>query len=58
MMYRPSDSGSHVAFRIPLDIMDAALPEIGQFPYNPGESIWDGRAMFIKGSRSEYVLHS
>ena len=43
-------------FRLPLDILEASLGEIGQFPYSPGERTWDGPALFLKGMSSLYPL--
>lgn len=41
-------------FKVPLDIMENSLDEIGSFPYNPGERTWSKPTLFIKGSRSRY----
>ncbi|KAG5638545.1 hypothetical protein H0H81_012046 [Sphagnurus paluster] len=45
----------HAKFRVPLDTLENAIPEIGSFPYAPGERSWDGPTMFIKGSKSAYI---
>ncbi|KAG6879232.1 hypothetical protein C0992_004293 [Termitomyces sp. T32_za158] len=42
-------------FRVPLDILTDAIPEIGSFPYVPGERQWNGPTLFIKGSQSAYI---
>lgn len=42
-------------FRVPLDILEEALPELGLFPYEVGERSWEGPTMFIKGLQSEYA---
>ena len=42
-------------FRIPLPILTESIPAIGHFPYAPGESIWDGPALFIKGAKARYI---
>lgn len=44
---------SPMKFRIPLDIIEEAIPEIGNFPYAPDEREWDGPVMFIKGKQSK-----
>lgn len=43
-------------FKVPLNILSNSLDEIGSFPYRPGERVWDGPTLFIKGNRSKYVL--
>ncbi|KAI0032536.1 Alpha/Beta hydrolase protein, partial [Vararia minispora EC-137] len=42
-------------FRVPLDIIGPAIKELGWFPYAPGERVWDGRTLFIKGTKSKYI---
>ncbi|THG95721.1 hypothetical protein EW026_g5973 [Hermanssonia centrifuga] len=42
-------------FRIPLHTIGAAIPELGSFPYEPGEREWDGPTLFIKGTKSKYI---
>lgn len=42
-----------VKFRIPLDIIDRAISNIGDFPYETGERQWSGPTLFIKGSKSK-----
>ncbi|KAI0076192.1 alpha/beta-hydrolase [Panus rudis PR-1116 ss-1] len=44
-------------FKIPVDIIGKAIPEIGSFPYEPGERTWEGKSLFIKGTRSAYLNH-
>ncbi|KAF8640288.1 hypothetical protein AX16_010183 [Volvariella volvacea WC 439] len=54
----PPASSEHPAkFQVPLDVIDRAIPDIGTFPYTPGERTWDGRTLFVKGSRSKYINH-
>ncbi|RDB25624.1 Abhydrolase domain-containing protein C22H12.03 [Hypsizygus marmoreus] len=45
----------YARFRVPLDILVNAMPEIGSFPYVPGERSWMGPTMFIKGLQSAYI---
>ncbi|TFK33462.1 alpha/beta-hydrolase [Crucibulum laeve] len=45
----------YARFRVPLDILDDAIPEIGSFPYLPGEREFKGRTLFIKGTQSAYI---
>lgn len=40
-------------FRVPLDILGRSIPQLGDFPYEPGECEWDGPTLFIKGTRSK-----
>ncbi|KAG5643276.1 hypothetical protein DXG03_001243 [Asterophora parasitica] len=48
-------SEPHAKFRVPLDTLGNAIPEIGWFPYAPGERVWSGPTMFIKGTKSAYI---
>ncbi|TDL25623.1 alpha/beta-hydrolase, partial [Rickenella mellea] len=50
-----SGGDSTLKFRVPLDIIDRAIPDLGSFPYEPGESEWNGRTLFIKGDKSNYI---
>ncbi|KAG6808143.1 hypothetical protein H0H92_005268 [Tricholoma furcatifolium] len=47
-----TESEPYLKFRVPINTLDTALPEIGWFPYAPGERRWDGPTLFIKGSQS------
>ncbi|KTW26656.1 hypothetical protein T552_02665 [Pneumocystis carinii B80] len=47
--------GDHLLFRIPLDILGQSLQNIAGFPF---EGTYSGRTLFIRGSRSRYVLDS
>lgn len=39
------------SFRLPLQYLQDALGEIGEFPYKSGSGVhWDGKALFIKGA--------
>lgn len=40
-------------FQIPLDIVGESIPELGSFPYEPGERMWEGSTLFIKGTKSK-----
>jgi hypothetical protein len=40
-------------FRVPIDIIGDAIPDIGGFPYEPGQQAWDGPTLFVKGTRSK-----
>ncbi|KAF5367023.1 hypothetical protein D9758_003869 [Tetrapyrgos nigripes] len=53
----PSDTSEEYArFGIPLDILSDAIPDIGTFPYEPGEiEPWEGRTLFVKGERSKFL---
>ncbi|KAI0359938.1 alpha/beta-hydrolase [Trametes cingulata] len=42
-------------FRVPVDLLGNSIPEIGGFPYSPGERTWDGPTLFIKGEKSKYI---
>ncbi|KZV72628.1 alpha/beta-hydrolase [Peniophora sp. CONT] len=44
-----------VKFRVPLDIIGPAIKDIGWFPYAPGERVWEGKTLFIKGTKSKYI---
>ncbi|KAG9315368.1 alpha beta-hydrolase [Chiua virens] len=47
------NSGSHMKFKVPIDILKEGRSEIESFPYVPGEQIWNGRALFVKGMKSK-----
>ncbi|KIM84892.1 hypothetical protein PILCRDRAFT_374278 [Piloderma croceum F 1598] len=51
----PTPSNPYVHFRIPISILEEALPEIGGFPYKPEERKWLGNTLLIQGSLSRYT---
>lgn len=51
----PHHGHDPVKFRVPLDIIGDAIPEIGHFPYEAGERVWEGPTLFIKGTKSRCV---
>jgi len=51
----PTSSTPYIHFRIPLSVIGDAISEIGNFPYEPAERTWDGRTLFIKGTKSRYI---
>lgn len=42
-------------FRIPIGLLGEAIPEIGGFPWAPGERTFEGPTLFIKGRKSKFV---
>lgn len=50
------EGGEGLKFKVPLDILAEAIPELGSFPYAEGERSWEGPTMFIKGTKSKCVL--
>ncbi|KAK1220690.1 hypothetical protein PQX77_016516 [Marasmius sp. AFHP31] len=50
-----SGPDDHVTFRVPLDILNEHFEDLGSFPYSPGEVRWDGRILFVKGSKSPFI---
>jgi hypothetical protein len=52
----PTSSNPYVHFRIPISILEEALPEIGGFPYKPEEREWLGNTLLIQGSLSRSVF--
>ncbi|RDX57440.1 alpha/beta-hydrolase [Lentinus brumalis] len=42
-------------FRIPIGLLGEAIPEIGGFPWAPGERTFEGPTLFIKGTKSKYI---
>ncbi|KAI0368626.1 alpha/beta-hydrolase [Pilatotrama ljubarskyi] len=42
-------------FRVPVDLLGNSIPDIGGFPYSPGERTWEGPTLFIKGEKSKYI---
>ncbi|KAF8912313.1 Alpha/Beta hydrolase protein [Mucidula mucida] len=51
----PGSDPAPVHFRVPVPVLDEAIPEIGNFPYEAGEKEWNGRTLFIKGMQSNFV---
>ncbi|THG99885.1 hypothetical protein EW145_g7176 [Phellinidium pouzarii] len=51
----PTHEGEPIKFRVPLQTVKTALPDIGWFPYEPGEASWGGPTLFVKGSKSNYI---
>ncbi|WVQ79075.1 hypothetical protein IAT38_001169 [Cryptococcus sp. DSM 104549] len=51
----------HLVFRIPLPLLSASIPQIGDFPYTPPPPVtpespqWDGPVLFLKGEHSRYL---
>ncbi|KAF5348438.1 hypothetical protein D9757_012782 [Collybiopsis confluens] len=55
----PKESGSdHIRFRIPLGTLSDAIPNLGSFPFRPGETKWGGKTLFIKGTKSNFIKDS
>jgi len=54
-----TSSSPHAKFRVPLDLIDASLDDLGDFPFGPpsegGETTWAGPTLMIKGTRSKYI---
>ncbi|KZT02577.1 alpha/beta-hydrolase [Laetiporus sulphureus 93-53] len=44
-----------LSFQIPLDIIGKSISELGSFPYEPGERVWNGPTLFVKGTKSKYI---
>ncbi|GAA5822602.1 hypothetical protein JCM5353_005500 [Sporobolomyces roseus] len=42
-------------FRLPLSYLRNAIDEIGNFPFAPGEKIFDKPSLFLKGKKSKYI---
>ncbi|KAF9026016.1 alpha/beta-hydrolase [Hymenopellis radicata] len=51
----PGSEPVPVHFRIPVPVIEEAISEIGNFPYEPGEKEWNGRTLFIKGMKSKFI---
>lgn len=43
----------HQKFRLPLDILERAVQNIGDFPYEPKHRMWEGPTLFVKGAKSK-----
>ncbi|KIK52682.1 hypothetical protein GYMLUDRAFT_251052 [Collybiopsis luxurians FD-317 M1] len=48
-------SNEFARFRVPLDILSNAIPDIGTFPYDPGETTYKGRTLLVKGGKGRFV---
>ncbi|KAI0044287.1 alpha/beta-hydrolase [Auriscalpium vulgare] len=42
-------------FQVPLHIIGPAIRDIGWFPHEPQDATWNGKTLFIKGSKSNYI---
>ncbi|KZP09023.1 alpha/beta-hydrolase [Athelia psychrophila] len=51
----PTTATPHIHFRIPVPLIGDSMAHIGGFPYEAGHATWEGRAMFIKGTKSRYI---
>ena len=40
-------------FRVPVGLLGDSIPEIGNFPWSPGERTFAGPTLFIKGTKSK-----
>ncbi|TRM66202.1 Alpha/Beta hydrolase protein [Schizophyllum amplum] len=45
----------HGHFKIPLHLLEEYMDAIGDFPYGEGKRTWEGRTLFIKGTKSKYI---
>ena len=43
-------------WRIPLQVIASALPDLKAFPVSPMETPYEGPALFIRGELSDYLL--
>ncbi|KAE9389493.1 alpha/beta-hydrolase [Gymnopus androsaceus JB14] len=51
----PSSTSEFARFRVPLDILSKSIPDIGSFSYDPGEAVYKGRTLLVKGGKSRFV---
>ncbi|KAJ3743997.1 alpha beta-hydrolase [Lentinula detonsa] len=51
----PSSDSESARFRVPLNILSRSIPDIGSFPYDPGEAIYKGRTLLVKGGKGRFV---
>lgn len=52
---KKNTGGDGYSFRVPLDVLADSLENLGQFDFVSGEVKYDGKALFIKGNKSNYV---
>ena len=51
-----SSGAKHMSFRIPVQILTAALANMGDFPFkDPDQARYDGPTLFVRGVKSDYV---
>lgn len=50
-----SDSSDSWSFRIPVSLIKKYMSQIGDFPYDASDRTWDGKTLFIKGTKSKYI---
>ncbi|KAJ3967270.1 alpha/beta-hydrolase [Lentinula raphanica] len=51
----PSSDSEYARFGVPLDILGDSIPELGSFPYDPGEATYRGRTLLVKGGKGRFV---
>ncbi|KAI5849516.1 Alpha/Beta hydrolase protein [Morchella snyderi] len=49
------EGSPYLKFRVPIKILGSALDEIGDFPFTPEKNRFEGRALFVRGTKSHYV---
>lgn len=48
--------GDQVRWRLNLEAIDRAMPQLAGFPAVPAGGVYDGPALFVAGGRSDYLL--
>jgi hypothetical protein len=53
-LQKPESSESW-SFRIPVSLIKRYMSQIGDFPYEASDRTWDGKTLFVKGTKSKYI---
>ncbi|EJF64737.1 alpha/beta-hydrolase [Dichomitus squalens LYAD-421 SS1] len=53
--YSTAHQQRSLKFGVPVGLLGDSIPEIGDFPWSPGERTFDGPTLFIKGKKSKYI---
>ncbi|KIL65677.1 hypothetical protein M378DRAFT_186333 [Amanita muscaria Koide BX008] len=51
----PASSPNKAKFQVPLSLLNESISLLGSFPYEPGNRLWQGKTLVIKGSKSKYI---
>ncbi|KAM6504088.1 Alpha/Beta hydrolase fold [Amanita muscaria] len=51
----PASSPKKAKFQVPLSLLNESISLLGSFPYEPGNRLWQGKTLVIKGSKSKYI---
>ncbi|KAI1314829.1 hypothetical protein EDD11_001654 [Mortierella claussenii] len=48
-------TGDGYSFRVPIETLGNSLEKLGRFDFIPGQDKYEGKVLFIKGNKSDYI---